>query len=71
MVLHTSTTEERKEAGNMAIKERLKRAINDVIGMPWVREVIFTEISHEVVQGACPEIVEYLVEHLSVQEASE
>jgi len=70
-VLHTSTTEERKEAGNMAIKERMKQAINGVLGMPWVREVIFTEISHEVVQGACPEIVEVVAEHLSVQEASE
>ena len=45
-VLRASTTEERQEAGNMAIKERIVTAINDVLEMPWVQEVFFTHITH-------------------------
>ena len=46
-VLNASTTEERGEPGNTAIKERVKKAINTVLGTPWVQQVFFTEVSHE------------------------
>jgi len=48
VVLRASTTEERMEAANIAIRERVKRTINDVLGTPWVLEVLFTEITHMV-----------------------
>ena len=47
-VLHASTTAERQEAGHTAIRERLRRAINEVLGTPWVNQVFFTEITHRV-----------------------
>jgi len=47
-ILSASTTEERSEAGHTAIKERVRRAMNDVLGTPWVQQVFFSEITHEV-----------------------
>ena len=47
-VLCASTREEREEAERTAIKERVKKAINEVLEMPWVQQVFFTEIVHEV-----------------------
>ena len=47
-VLEASTTEERREAERTAIKERVKKAINTVLGTPWVQQVLFSEVSHEV-----------------------
>ena len=47
-VLRASSTDERKEAGNTAIKERVKREINLVLGTPWVQQVLFTRVVHEV-----------------------
>jgi len=47
-ILSASTTEERREAGHTAIKERVRRTINDVLGTPWVQQVFFAEITHEV-----------------------
>ena len=47
-ILRAATTEERAEAANTAIKERVKRAINDAFETPWVQEVHFTEVSHEI-----------------------
>lgn len=47
-VLSASTTEERAEASRTAIKERVKRAINEVLETPWVQEVFFTEVTHEI-----------------------
>jgi len=46
--LRLSTTEERREPGNMAIKKNVKTAINDVLETPWVQEVFFAEITHEI-----------------------
>ena len=52
-ILNVSTTEERKEVRRTAIRERairerVKKAINAVLGTPWVQDVLFTEIVHEI-----------------------
>jgi len=47
-VLEASTTEERGEATRTAIKERVKKAINEVLENTWVQEVLFSEPVHEV-----------------------
>jgi len=47
-VLYASETEERREAGHTALKERVKKEINNVLVAPWVQEVLFLEVSHEV-----------------------
>jgi hypothetical protein len=47
-ILSASTTEERREAGHTAIKARVSREINDVLGTAWVQQVFFSEITHEV-----------------------
>jgi len=47
-VLDASTTEERGEATRTAIKERVKKKINEVLENTWVQEVLFTEVVHEV-----------------------
>jgi len=44
-VLRESSRDERLEAGHTAIKERVKQTINDVLGTPWVQQVLFTEIT--------------------------
>jgi len=46
--LRASTTDERKEASLAAIRERVKRRINDVLGTPWVQEVFFVQVNHSV-----------------------
>jgi predicted esterase/flagellar basal body-associated protein FliL len=48
MVLNASTIEERRVPGLTTIKERAKRTINEALGTPWVRDVFFTEIVHEI-----------------------
>jgi len=48
VVLRSSTPEERREAGHTAIREKVRRAMNDVLGTPWVQQVFFSEITHEV-----------------------
>ena len=45
MILNASTTEERKEADHTTIKEKVRHGINEVLGMPWVQRVIFTEVN--------------------------
>ena len=45
-VLYASTTEEREAM--TAIKERVEQTINEVLGTPWVQQVLFTEITLEV-----------------------
>jgi len=47
-VLSASTTEERAEATRTAIKERVKKVINEELGDPWVQEVLFIEPVHNV-----------------------
>ena len=47
-VLRASTTEERREGGHTAIKERVRREINEVLGTPWVQQVLFINVTHEV-----------------------
>ena len=47
-ILNASTSEERGEAEHTAIKESLRRGINEVLGMPWVQRVLFTEVNHTI-----------------------
>jgi len=47
-ILSASTTTERIETGHTTIKERVRRAMNEVLGTPWVNQVFFTEITHRV-----------------------
>jgi hypothetical protein len=42
-----STDDERHEVGLTGIKEKIKRGINEVLGMPWVQEVFCTDFSLE------------------------
>ena len=46
-ILKASTTEERMEATLTAIKEKIKRTVNGVLGTPWVVKVLVTEYSLE------------------------
>ena len=46
-VLYASNDNERREVGFTAIKEKIKRAINDVLGTPWVQAVFCTEPAFE------------------------
>ena len=46
-ILHASTPQERGEVGLAAIKEKAKRAINAVLGTPWVQEVLCSNPSFE------------------------
>jgi hypothetical protein len=46
-VLSASTDLERQEAGLITIKEKIKRALNDVLGTPWVQQVFFYDVSLE------------------------
>jgi predicted esterase/flagellar basal body-associated protein FliL len=47
-ILRATTTEERSEAGLTAIKEKLKRGINDVLGVPLVQAVYCTSVELDV-----------------------
>jgi len=47
-ILGASTTEERREPNHTTIKERLKRAMNEVLGTPWVQKILFSEVNHAV-----------------------
>ena len=47
-ILHSSTFEERKEAGHTVLKEKLLRGINGVLKTSWVRQVFFANPIHEV-----------------------
>jgi hypothetical protein len=47
-ILHTSTPGELTEAGFTTIKERSKRAINDVLETPWVQEVLISDFKYEI-----------------------
>ena len=47
-VLRAATPDELKEATLTAVKERVKREINEVLRTSWVQEVIFIEVSYEV-----------------------
>ena len=44
-ILRASTVEERMEASLTTIKEKMKRAINGVLGTPWVVGILVTEFS--------------------------
>jgi flagellar basal body-associated protein FliL len=46
-ILNVSTPAERSEAGNTTLKERSKRAINEVLGTPWVQEVLISDFKYE------------------------
>jgi flagellar basal body-associated protein FliL len=46
-ILKASTAEERMEATLTAIKEKIKRGINEVLGTPYVQRVLVTEFSLE------------------------
>ena len=46
-IMRQSTYEERREADLTTIKERSKRAINEVLGTPWVQGVLITEVAFE------------------------
>ncbi|MDR0521277.1 MAG: hypothetical protein LBH00_05435 [Planctomycetaceae bacterium] len=41
--LTASSNDERNEVGHVAIKERIKKVINEVLGTPWVQSVFFTD----------------------------
>jgi len=49
-ILTATSTEERQEAGHAAIKEKLKRGLNSVLGTPWVRQVYFSGVEIDVQQ---------------------
>jgi len=44
-VLTLSSRAERQEMGHTAIKEKSKKAINEVLGTPWVQQVLISEYS--------------------------
>ena len=46
-VLTVSTPDERIEPGYTTIKNKAKRAINDVLGTPFVLEVLIAEVTYE------------------------
>jgi len=46
-ILKASTTEDRMEAAFTTIKGKVKKAINEVLGHPWVQNVYCTNISLE------------------------
>jgi hypothetical protein len=46
--LKAATTEERGEAGNVAIKERVKQAINKILGQSYVRQAFLIEVNHSI-----------------------
>ena len=46
-VLQGSTSDEREEIGYTAIREKSKRAINQVLGTPWVQTVFVRDVVHE------------------------
>ena len=47
-ILHASSPAERMESGLLTIKEKIKRSINDVLGTPWVLNVLCSNITYEV-----------------------
>ena len=47
VVLNASTTAERADPEHTVIKERVKQAINNVLGQPWVQMVFFAEVTHD------------------------
>ena len=47
-VLMLSTRAERQETGHTSIKEKSKAAINEVLGTPWVQQVLISEYSFSV-----------------------
>lgn len=44
-ILDASTSDERMEAARTTIKEKVKRAVNEVLGTPWVQAVLFEDPS--------------------------
>ena len=46
--MRATTQTEREEAGYTAIKEKIKRTINDILPVPYVRRVFFVEPSYTV-----------------------
>jgi TPR repeat protein len=47
-ILQATTTEERMEAGLMVFKEKVKRGINDVLGTPYVQQVLCSGVELDV-----------------------
>jgi len=45
-VLRATSLDDRQEAGHTAIKERVKKKINDILGVPYVKRVFFIEVNH-------------------------
>ena len=46
-IMRAATHEERMEEGYTTIKEKSKQAINEVLGTPWVQQVIITDVTIE------------------------
>ena len=46
-VLQTATPEQRMENGHTTIKAKAKEAINEVLGIPYVQQVMVTEFNYE------------------------
>ena len=46
-VLMVSTSEERMEPGHTTIKEKSKQAINEVLRVPYVQQVMVSEVNYE------------------------
>jgi flagellar basal body-associated protein FliL len=47
-VLNESSRADLEESGHTAIMERMKREINEVLGTPWVQQILLTEYNHTV-----------------------
>jgi hypothetical protein len=48
IVLMASSVEERKEPTLTSLKEKVKRAVNEVLGTPWIQDVLCSDVSFEV-----------------------
>ena len=48
IIMRDATPEERMEVEFTTIKERAKERINEILGTPWVQEVIITGVTFEV-----------------------
>ena len=47
-LLAASTPDERMEAGYPRLKEKVKKGINEMLGTPWVQQVLFSDVVYEV-----------------------
>ena len=47
-VLQATSAEERSEVGHTTIKNRLQRAINEILDTPWVQQVFLTDVDYTI-----------------------